>query len=318
MTKTRRTLYVDEQMDRAIARMSQETARREDIETRSESQIYRDLLRQSFENSDEIDDLLDKADLILQRREQYIEREARLNSLRVGFEARVRQHLKARFEEGIREEQVETFAAGLKEDARILWPDDEERRKEAIEYVEQASRAMRDAMSQTDYDPLDPADHGPADGRPDGQHQDNQHGKLPDANDCRDGAPGPVPTVRQRPLDKPHDDPQRGDRHHGDAPDGFEQAHISTCAVWLFICSAPSWARMTELMDPITDVQYDPVGDPAGTAIQAVIVVGGITMTLLLFSVAQNTALPAVGNVLNSLIGIDGGTGDGIDVFGEP
>jgi len=75
---------------------------------------------------------------------------------------------------------------------------------------------------------------------------------------------------------------------------------------------------MTELMDPITDVQYDPVGDPAGTAIQAVIVVGGITMTLLLFSVAQNTALPAVGNVLNSLIGIDGGTGDGIDVFGEP
>jgi hypothetical protein len=158
MTKTRRTLFVDQQIDRAVEQMSAETARREDIEERSESQIYRDLLRQAFEQSEEVDDLLDKTDLILQRREQYIEREARLNSLRVGFEARVRKHLKDRFEDGIREEQVETFAEGLKEDARILWPDNEERRREAIRYVEQAARAMVDAMRTTDYDPLDPAD----------------------------------------------------------------------------------------------------------------------------------------------------------------
>jgi len=75
---------------------------------------------------------------------------------------------------------------------------------------------------------------------------------------------------------------------------------------------------MTELMDPITDVEYDPVGDPAGTALKSVYVIGGITMTLLLFSVAQNTVLPTVGSLLDSTIGVSGGTGDGLDVYGEP
>lgn len=158
MSKTRRTLYVPERVDAAVEEMSAETARRRDLEDRSESQIYRDLLRAAFEQSDDVEDLLDDADKILQRREQYINREARLNSLRVGFEARIRRHLKNRFEDGIKREQIEVFAEGLREDARILWPDNDERREEAIAYVDECSEAMRDAAAVTDYDPLDPSE----------------------------------------------------------------------------------------------------------------------------------------------------------------
>jgi len=58
-----------------------------------------------------------------------------------------------------------------------------------------------------------------------------------------------------------------------------------------------------EFDDPVTDVSYDPIGDPVGTAMSAVAIVGGLTMTLLLFTIAQGTVLPVVQDVVSSLTG---------------
>jgi len=76
---------------------------------------------------------------------------------------------------------------------------------------------------------------------------------------------------------------------------------------------------MVKLTDPITDQDYDPIGDPAGTLLQSVYVVGGIAMTLILFNIAQSDVVPAVSNLLSSLTGgavADEG-GSQIVTFGE-
>jgi len=66
---------------------------------------------------------------------------------------------------------------------------------------------------------------------------------------------------------------------------------------------------MAEFMDPLTDETYDPIGDPAGTALKSVYVIAGITMTLLLFNIASGSVLPRV----QSILGLGGDSG-GFDV----
>lgn len=66
---------------------------------------------------------------------------------------------------------------------------------------------------------------------------------------------------------------------------------------------------MAEFQDPITDTTYDPLGDPAGTALKSVYVIAGIAMTLLLFNIASGSVLPRV----QSVLGLGGDSG-GFDV----
>lgn len=156
MSKTRTSLYVAEETHELVSEMAAESRDRDEMPNLSQSQIYRRLIQSGIQESEGLLDMVPEERRILHQREQHIGGEARLSSLRVGFEARVRQHLKRRFEAGIRPDQIDVFAAGLKEDARILWPDDEERREQAIGYVDDAAEEMREAIEATDYDPLDP------------------------------------------------------------------------------------------------------------------------------------------------------------------
>lgn len=67
---------------------------------------------------------------------------------------------------------------------------------------------------------------------------------------------------------------------------------------------------MVEFTDPITDTKYNPVGDPAGTVLQSVYIVLGLTMTLLLLGIAQAGVLPRVQSLIGNLLGIETGGGE--------
>jgi hypothetical protein len=60
---------------------------------------------------------------------------------------------------------------------------------------------------------------------------------------------------------------------------------------------------VVSFQDPITDTEYNPIGDPTGTAVKSVYAIAGITMTLLLVSIANNNILPQVQGVLSGLLG---------------
>lgn len=60
---------------------------------------------------------------------------------------------------------------------------------------------------------------------------------------------------------------------------------------------------MVRFTDPITDTEYNPIGDPTGTAVKSVYAIAGITMTLLLVSIANNNILPTVQGALSGLLG---------------
>ena len=60
---------------------------------------------------------------------------------------------------------------------------------------------------------------------------------------------------------------------------------------------------MVKFTDPITDTEYNPIGDPTGTIVKSVYAIAGITMTLLLVSIANNNILPQVQGTLSSLTG---------------
>jgi hypothetical protein len=66
---------------------------------------------------------------------------------------------------------------------------------------------------------------------------------------------------------------------------------------------------MPEFTDPLTDTSYDPIGNPSGTAIQAVYAIAGISMTLLLISIANTNVVPKVQQLLANLTGANVGEG---------
>jgi len=76
---------------------------------------------------------------------------------------------------------------------------------------------------------------------------------------------------------------------------------------------------MVSFEDPITDTTYRPLSDPVGTLSKSGMIVAGLTMTLLLFGIAQNQVLPMVGGFVNNVTGglVQSGS-DGPNIFGDP
>lgn len=66
---------------------------------------------------------------------------------------------------------------------------------------------------------------------------------------------------------------------------------------------------MVKFSDPITDIEYDPIGEPVATATQAVYAIAGISMTLLLLSIANTNVVPRAQSFLSNLVGVDVGEG---------
>lgn len=70
---------------------------------------------------------------------------------------------------------------------------------------------------------------------------------------------------------------------------------------------------MAKFKDPVTGTNYDPFGDPAGTALKFVYAVGGIAMTALAVSIATGNVLPRLQSFLGGLLGVDAG-GDSVSI----
>jgi len=58
---------------------------------------------------------------------------------------------------------------------------------------------------------------------------------------------------------------------------------------------------VVDFEDPLTDTTYDPLGDPSGTAMQALGIVFGLSMTIILFGLANSTVAPKIGNLLQTV-----------------
>lgn len=71
-----------------------------------------------------------------------------------------------------------------------------------------------------------------------------------------------------------------------------------------------------EAEDPLTGTTWDPVGNPTGTVAKFVMITAGFAMTLLAFGIAQQDVVPRVSNVLQSLLGVDTGSGSDVIDFG--
>jgi hypothetical protein len=73
---------------------------------------------------------------------------------------------------------------------------------------------------------------------------------------------------------------------------------------------------MVEFEDPITDAEYD-TGNLPGLGMQAFMMVGGITMTLLLFATSNNVVLPWVADLLGNFGADPTGESSNIPVAGD-
>ena len=155
MSKKRTSLYLREEQIEAAKEIAR-NAHPEDGDELSQSEVLRKAIDVGLRES-ELSDYVDEHTRILLNRERFIDREVKVQKLRMGFPGRVRYHLKNQFEAGLRVEDLPAFAANLKRDATILWPDDPDRVEREHEYVDRWIDTARAAIEASDFSPLDPA-----------------------------------------------------------------------------------------------------------------------------------------------------------------
>jgi hypothetical protein len=180
------SVYLPDGLATMVDAIVRESAATEDVPALSQSDAIRHLLRAGFDavadgttdvgvdvdgdgadevGPDAVRSLLPEHEVVLHRRDEFRDGEAQLRNLRTGFEARVRDHFKTRFESGTTPEQLREWAANMRMDARILWPEPEDpdaddphadRRAEALSFVDKMLDATIDSVESSDVDPLDP------------------------------------------------------------------------------------------------------------------------------------------------------------------
>jgi len=119
----------------------------------SKSEVARNLLTTGLEQEPE--DVIPEHDLIAYKRDE-IKRENRVKDWRGGFETRVKQEFTRRFKNGYKPEDLAAFADGYRQEAHLLWPEDDERRNDALAYIDAMLEEARKAMETSEYEPLDP------------------------------------------------------------------------------------------------------------------------------------------------------------------
>lgn len=163
------TLRYSAEQQQAIDDIVRESKQTDDVPDLSQSEALRRLIEVGLEHADDLGDLVGEETRILLARQQFKERAAKVNNLRTGFETRVKDNFTRRFKNGYKAEQLSKFAANMREEARILWPeylietvDDEtaeeyrRRRRECIDYVDAVVEAAIEAVETSEHDPLDP------------------------------------------------------------------------------------------------------------------------------------------------------------------
>lgn len=159
----RQTFYLEDSQTQAIEDLSEESKRREDVPDLSKSQAARRLLDHGLDDDPLVEDLVSEATRVKLREERYMTDEGDLVNKRTGFETQVKRHFKKRFENGYRPEQLEAWAVNMRAKARAYWPEDfeedyQERREEALAYVDALLEEAKEAADASEYDPLDPSE----------------------------------------------------------------------------------------------------------------------------------------------------------------
>jgi len=165
---SRFSVHLTDEQEKAITDIVRESVTDTEVPELSQSETVRRLIDQGLEANDELRDLVDDSTMILLRRERFKDREAKLTNLRTGFKPRVKDHFTTRFESGVEPDQMIEFAHNMREDARILWPEDlapndeqqaqqyHARRRECIDWIDQLVENYIDAYDESSIDPLDP------------------------------------------------------------------------------------------------------------------------------------------------------------------
>jgi hypothetical protein len=216
------TLRYSGEMQQAIEEIVEGSKHVEDVPELSQSETLRRLLDVGLDHADDLGDLVTEETRILLARQQFKDREAKVRNLRTGFETRVKRNFKRRFENGYKPEQLRDFAANMRQEARILWPDylidsvDDERaqkmrqrRRACIDYVDRVVEAAVEAVEDSDYDPLDPDEiFDGFEGVERGRDQQAVEGRLDDieqeAREMARRASSPEPDDLARALMKQH------------------------------------------------------------------------------------------------------------------
>jgi hypothetical protein len=120
----------------------------------NKSQAIRRLVDEGLDAVDDWQQLIPEHIQIKNQREE-VKAKNRVNDWRGGFEGRVKSRLVERWKNGYKPDELADVAQGYVEEARILWPDDEERQAEAVTYVREAVETVREAHGDAEVDPLD-------------------------------------------------------------------------------------------------------------------------------------------------------------------
>jgi hypothetical protein len=120
----------------------------------SKSETIRRLVAEGLDSVDGWDDLIPEHVQIKQDREA-VKAENRVNDWRGGFEGRVKDALVRRWKNGYAPDELADVASGYVEEARVLWPNDEQRQAEAVAYVREAVDQIAEAHDEAEVDPLD-------------------------------------------------------------------------------------------------------------------------------------------------------------------
>jgi hypothetical protein len=172
------TVYLTDGQDKAAEELVRQSYRSDDVPEMSKSEVLRAVFDAGLDARDDLRDLLPEHAAMRYQRDRFKEGEGWKRNMQTGFEARVKSHFKTRFEDGIREDLVDEWAENMRTEARIVFPDDEERRAEAKSYVDDLAAACEEAIRTSTYDPLDPET---VFGHYQGVEEGNQHAdKLPE------------------------------------------------------------------------------------------------------------------------------------------
>lgn len=172
MAKKVTSIYLEEELHEYASKLATEITRDPDLPDFSKTRVLRELMQIGAlaliddDPADLVGDLeiaadggalslprIDAADLVPTReivkfQRQQVKEENYVADLRGGFEGRVKDEFLKRFSNGYRPDDMADLAHGYIREARVLWPEDDQRRREAEEYVERHLASYRENFAK--------------------------------------------------------------------------------------------------------------------------------------------------------------------------
>lgn len=180
MGKKVTSIYCDEELHEYASKLASEITRDPDLPDFSKTRVMRELMQIGALSLIEDDPTAEGVDLgeiaadggslvlprldakelvptreIIKFQRKQVKDDNYIEDLRGGFEGRIKKEFLKRFENGYKPEDMSALAHGYIREAEVLWPSNEARRREAIDYVERHLAHFRENYEKG-KDVLDP------------------------------------------------------------------------------------------------------------------------------------------------------------------